>query len=235
MKLRIMTYNIYSGKNLAKELNVEFAASVIRSVQPAFVTLNEVRSHTADVGPIDQSNEIGRLTGYYPVFGKAIDVLGGDYGNALLTRLPLLEHEVIHIPDPEKKEGGSHYEHRVVLRCVLDAGEKKLTVLCTHFGLNSDEQKNAVEVVLTLAAKESNPVLLMGDLNLTPDAPELQPLYGVFRDTCALDPAILTFPSDVPRIKIDYIFHTEDIKAESVACIDTQNSDHRPLVAEISF
>lgn len=235
MKLKIMTYNIYSGKNLAKELNVEFAASVIRGVQPAFVTLNEVRCRTADVGPIDQSNEIGRLTGYYPVFGKAIDVLGGDYGNAILTRLPLLEHEVIHIPDPETRAYTGHYEHRVILRCVLDAGEKKLTVLCTHFGLNSDEQQLAVKAVLDIAAKESNPVLLMGDLNLTPDAPELKPLYEVFEDTCALDPSILTFPSDVPKIKIDYIFYTKPVKAESVVCLDTQNSDHRPLIAEISF
>ena len=236
MKLTAMTYNIFSGKNLAKELNINFAASVIRQVQPDFVTLNEVRSHTADVGDVNQAWELGRLCGYYPVFARAIDVLGGEYGNAFLSRLPVLEQEIIHIPDPETHmEGGAHYEHRCVLRCVLAAGDRPITVLSTHFGLNPDEQENAVRTVLELAAKDENPTMLMGDLNLTPESPILSPLYEVFTDAAVRAPELLTFPSDTPDRKIDYILCGSAFRILSLRSMNTQCSDHRPLIAELSI
>ena len=233
MKLTAMTYNIFSGRNLARDLNLKHAASVIRKVQPDFVTLNEVRSHTEDVGPINQACELARLTGYYPIFGKAIDILGGEYGNGFLSRLPVLQSEVIHIPDPERT-GDYYYEHRCILRCVLLANEQPITVLCTHFGLAPAEQQNAVDTVLTLLAKENNPVLLMGDLNVEPHYEVLQPLFDKLTDT-AKDSGILTFPSDEPKIKIDHIFCSQHFKAAKVYSIDTQNSDHRPLIAELEL
>ena len=234
MKLKIMTYNICSGKNMARERNLEFAASVIREVQPDFVTLNEVRSHTSDVGPINQADELGRLTGYYPLFGKSIDVMGGDYGNALLTRLPLVSHEVVHIPDPER-EGEGFYEHRTVLKSVLKAGEKEFAVLCTHFGLMPGEQENAVNTVLELIRGCDMPALVMGDLNLTPDAEVLKPLMEALNNTDALNPGLLTFPSNESEIKIDYILYTDGFTALSLDSMDTQCSDHRPLIAEMEL
>lgn len=233
MKLTVMTYNILSGHNLARDLNLEHAASVIREVQPDFVTLNEVRSHTSDIGPINQAVELGRMTGYFPVFARAIDILGGEYGNAFLSRLPIREYEVIHIPDPERT-GDHYYEHRCILRCVLDAGDRPLTVLSTHFGLAPSEQENAVQTALDLLAQETNPVLLMGDLNAEPDAQELAPLFAALHDA-AEGSGILTFPSDTPRVKIDHILYTAPLRMLSVRSMDTQRSDHRPLIAEMEL
>ena len=233
MKLKAMTYNIYSGRDLARDLNLEHAASVIRAVQPDFVVLNEVRSHTEDVGPLSQADELGRLTGYYPIFGKAIDILGGEYGNAFLSRLPVASFEVIHIPDAERT-GDYFYEHRCILRVVLLAEKQPFTVLATHFGLAPAEQELAVQTVLGLLAQEKNPVLLMGDLNAEPDAPVLQPLFDVLRDA-AEGSGILTFPSGKPEIKIDHILYTKPFRAENVYSIDTQNSDHRPLIALLAL
>jgi len=233
MKLTAMTYNIFSGRNLARELDLYHAAAVIRQVQPDFITLNEVRSHTEDVGPINQAYELGRLTGYFPVFGKAIDILGGEYGNAFLSRLPVEACEVIHIPDPERTSD-HHYEHRCILRCELLAGERRITVLSTHFGLAPSEQENAVQTVLEVIRGESNPVLLMGDLNAEPDCPILKPLFLALRDA-AEGSGILTFPSDVPRIKIDHILYSNAFRAPNVYSINTQNSDHRPLIAKLEL
>ena len=233
MKLTAMTYNIFSGKNLYRDLNLEHAASVIRQVNADFVSLNEVRNHTSDIGPVDQANEMGRLTGYYPVFAKTIDILGGEYGIAFLSRLPVLESEVIHIPDPERV-GDYHYEHRCILRCVLLADGRPITVFTTHFGLAPTEQENAVATALSLIEQENNPVLFMGDLNAEPYTPETRPLFAALRDTCE-GKDFLTFPSDTPRIKIDHILYRGSWKVENVYSIDTQNSDHRPLIAELEL
>ena len=233
MIITAMTYNIASGHNLAKKRNIAYAASVINEVQPDFVTLNEVRSHTSDV-PYCQATELGRLCGYYPVFGKSIDISNGDYGNAFLTRRPLIESEVIHIPD-RKSDEKVYFEHRSILRCVLDVDGKRVTVLGTHFGLAKVEQESAVETMLSVITKEINSVIVMGDLNLTPDNERLAPLFEALHDTADRQDSIKTFPSDKPEIKIDYILHTDSIRTLSVFSMDTQCSDHRPLIAELEI
>ena len=233
MKFTAMTYNICSGRNLAREQNIEFAAAVIREIQPDFCGVNEVRAFTTDA-PYDQADALGRLTGYYPVFGKSIDVAGGVYGNAFLTRHPLLAHEVIHIPD-RFAEGARRVEHRTLLRCVISLGGAPVTVLQTHFGLTDAEKQSAVETALEALRRETNPVILMGDLNMEPNDPILAPLFDALTDTAARTDEIKTFPSDRPTIKIDYIFHSDAFRTLSLRSVDTQNSDHRPLIAELEM
>lgn len=234
MNLTAMTYNIRSGRDLAGDLNLEHAASVIRAVQPDFVILNEVRNRTRDVGDVNQAHALGRLTGFYPVFAKAIDVNGGEYGNALLTRLPLLDFEIVPIPDPPK-EGKGFYESRCVFRVVLDARGTKITVLGTHFGLMPGEQQNAVKTVLKLIETAGMPVILGGDFNLRPADPLLAPLFSALRDTAGGAERIRTFPSDRPDRKIDYLFVSNDFAVLSVKSKNTQQSDHRPLIARLKL
>ena len=179
MPFTAMTYNICSGRNLQREQNIAFAAEVIRSVQPDFCGVNEVRAFTTDA-PYDQADALGRLTGYYPVFGQSIEVSGGAYGNAFLTRLPLLEKEVVHIPD-RFEAGARHVEHRTLLRVVLDMDGGPVTIFQTHFGLTDSEKRSAVETARAAAAKETNPVILMGDLNMEPNDPILAPLFDASR------------------------------------------------------
>ena len=111
---------------MAREQNIEFAAEVIRAVQPDFCGVNEVRAFTTDA-PYDQANALGRLAGYYPVFGRSIDVAGGTYGNAFLTRHPLLSSDVIDIPD-RFAPGERRVEHRTILRCAIDLGGAPVTI-----------------------------------------------------------------------------------------------------------
>lgn len=235
MNITAMTYNIQSGHNLDRQLNIDYAASVIREVQPDFAVINEVRSHSTLTGPVDQANELGRLAGYYPVFGKSIDLQVGEYGNAFLTRHPLLETEVIQIPDVPEGEREGHFEHRTIQRSVIDVKGRRITVLGTHFGLSPAEQRLAVQKAVETIKKEENPVILMGDLNVTPDNEILQPMFSVLKDTAdgALTPK--TYPSGKPKIKIDYIFHSEHFKKISMRSMNTQRSDHRPLIARLTI
>ncbi len=233
MKLKAMTYNICSGNNLQRDRNLAYAAEIINLVQPDFVTVNEVCKNTA-YAPQHQADVLGSLTGYYPIFGRSIDIAGGEYGNAFLTRKPLLEQEVIDIPD-RRSEERNYYEHRTLLRAVIEAGGQKITVFSTHFGLAKVEQEAAVETALEAIRKEINPVILMGDLNMEPDHPILQPLFEALHDSAERKDNIKTFPSDEPTIKIDYILHSEEFRAVSLSSMDTQNSDHRPLFAELEI
>src|SRR6185437_12078807 len=90
--------------------------------------------------------------------------------------------------------------------------------------------------MLRFIGSSSMPTLLLGDLNATPDAPELQPLLGRLHDVWdgSRGPGF-TYPADVPRERIDYILVSPPFRVRDVRVIDTQASDHRPVVAELEM
>jgi endonuclease/exonuclease/phosphatase family metal-dependent hydrolase len=179
-----------------------------------------------------QTKELSALTGlenYY--FAKAIDDADGPYGNGIISKIPFKSVETVIIPDPSPKRPGGWYETRCVLKAELENG---LRVVVTHFGLESDEQENAVKTVLECIRDEK--CILMGDFNVTPDNAVLGPIYARMKDTAeAFAEPKLSWPSDVPREKIDYIFVSPDAKVISADIPADMTSDHRPYITEIVF
>ena len=76
----------------------------------------------------------------------------------------------------------------------------------------------------------------MGDFNVEPGNPVLDPIREKMKDAsasfCPLKPS---FPSNEPRIRIDYIFVSPDIEVVSADIAPIVASDHRPHIAEIRF
>ena len=76
----------------------------------------------------------------------------------------------------------------------------------------------------------------MGDFNITHEEEILMPIRERMRDTAdAFSAPLLSFPSDEPRIKIDYIFVSRDIEVISADIPAIIASDHRPHTAEINI
>ena len=106
-------------------------------------------------------------------------------------------------------------------------------MLVTHFGLNPDEQKNAVKTAAGLIG--NGRTVLMGDLNVLPDDPVLLPIRERMYDTAQSFSSLesgLSFPSDRPDRKIDYIFTTKDITVLKAEIPAAAVSDHRPYIAD---
>ena len=103
-----------------------------------------------------------------------------------------------------------------------------------HFGLNVDEQENAVKTVIDNL--EDKKCILMGDFNVTPDDEVLKPIRERMKDAADLfDEPLLSFPSDKPDRKIDYIFVSPDVEVISADIPEIVASDHRPHTAEVNF
>ena len=78
--------------------------------------------------------------------------------------------------------------------------------------------------------------VLMGDFNLVPEHPLLVPIREKMKDAADLfDEPKLSYPSDAPTRKIDYIFVSPDIELISADIPAVVASDHRPHTAEIKF
>lgn len=220
--MKIMTFNILHCMNYkTKKISFEDVSREILCVGADFVGLNEVRGKGFIKDYSNQAKKLGLLTNMNYYFGKAINVAGiAPYGNAFLSKYPVLSAETVKIPDPSPKKGKEMYESRVIIKAEIDAGEK-YTVLVTHMGLNIDERENAVKTLLSLAPEER--CIIMGDFNCTPESEELKPVFQKYN--CS-DTETLTFPSDIPRIKIDYIFTSPDIEIIGKGTTKNIVSDH---------
>ena len=74
----------------------------------------------------------------------------------------------------------------------------------------------------------------MGDFNMTPDNPILDPIRERMVDVSKyFDTSKLSFPSDNPIIKIDYIFVSADIEVINADIPAVVASDHRPHTADV--
>lgn len=218
-----MTYNVQHCHNQSlKDIDYDELALEIKNSNADIVGLNEIYGEGSIFG--NQVEILAKKTemNYY-TFAAAFEHDYGPYGNGLLSKLPIRSVERIMIPDPVVKvnpEG--YYETRCILKVTFD---DEITVLVSHFGLNYDEQKNAVATVLSEISNQR--CILLGDFNFTPD----NDLLSFFLNTMS-DVSIgycddeKTWPSYSPCSKIDYILVTKDIIVETAKVSTNIVSDH---------
>ena len=229
MTLKVMTYNICSCHNLKYEYDPDQTIRTILAENPDIVGINEMdcvneRNNFADMPKI-----MGEKIGYEYFFGKSIDYRGGQYGNMIMSRYPIISAVNVPIPETIAAKGERTYENRAIIKACIDVNGQLINVLVSHYGLSPQERLTAVKQTSDLIGDE--PTIFMGDLNCTPDSGELNCLYEKLNDTSKE----LTFPSDTPKIKIDYIFTSPHFAVDSAKVIDTQVSDHRPYAVILNY
>ena len=233
MKLKIMSFNTLHCENyLTREIDFDIFAKTIKESGADIIGLNEIRGEGKDADYQAQAKILGEKTGYYYYFAKALDVGGvNPYGNALLSRYPIISAETIFIPDPDPSLYTGYHERRCVLKAKIDVGEE-ITVLVAHFGLKNGDPENGVATILK--ERSATKCIAMGDFNVEPDNEVLLPLRQELKDAADLfTEELKSFPSDAPEIKIDYIFCSKDVEIVSADIPDIVVSDHRPHIAEI--
>lgn len=82
-QLRVVTYNIRSCEGLDGHYRCDRIADILRRVGADVIALQEVRA--------EQAAEIAQRLGYHVFFGHADIVHGYNFGNAILTRIPIRE------------------------------------------------------------------------------------------------------------------------------------------------
>lgn len=223
--LRVMTYNIRH----AELSSLEALADVVLEADSDLVGLQEVDVDAARSGRVDQAARLAQLTGMTSLFRTSIELGGGGrYGNALLSRLPLLDSERIALP--------STGEQRVlVVVSVLAGSGRTFPVGVTHLGLSSEERREQTDVVV--GALDGTPeAVVMGDLNEEPAGAAIRELTAHMTDSWAAPGSGdgFTFPAEAPRRRIDYIFLGRRWPGPLETFVpETTASDHRPIVTTI--
>lgn len=234
--LRVATYNIHGCVGVDGRCDPPRIAAVLREIAPDIACVQEVDARRRTDPLADQWAYLGEATGLSVVAGRRSGERLGRFGNAILTRFPVLSARLIDLSVGD-------YEPRGAIDADLLVGERVLRVLATHFGLRLAERRwQAGRLIAALgeaqAANRPTPhaVLLMGDLN------EWRGRRGGLR---ALDRRLgpgavpRTFPSWMPVLPLDRIYAAGPAVLRGIEVYRSPlarlASDHLPLVADLCW
>jgi endonuclease/exonuclease/phosphatase family metal-dependent hydrolase len=245
--VRLVTFNTHHGVGDDQRHDLPRLAKLLQSLDADVVCLQEVDRHFGDRSDdVDQALLLSRALDMQLAWGPAIDEPqprrpDRAYGNALLSRLPILVSDVHPLP------GGG--EPRSALRTMVELDGGALWVTTTHLSTGPADRR--AEQVALLAGLHSEPMetcVIVGDFNTSPDAGELAPLRERFTDAWELarerdDRAGWRFwhrdeghthPAHSPHRRIDQVWVPEGVVVAAARVADGAGaSDHLPLVVDL--
>ncbi|MBN1380832.1 MAG: endonuclease/exonuclease/phosphatase family protein [Deltaproteobacteria bacterium] len=223
-KLCLATWNIHMGVGLDGRRDLARIVRVIKEMSPDLLGLQEVDNHMGPEG--DDITMLRTMTGMEVIAGPTRLRASGDYGNALLTCLPVRDVERYDISFKKR-------EPRGILIVHVDWFGETLQVAVTHLGLLPQERRTQVRSLIEyLSKKNRTPLILMGDFNewLFWGRPLrwLHRHFGHFHS-----PA--TFPFRYPVFRLDHILSDPPERIWSRIVFKNATSliasDHLPLLA----
>lgn len=223
--VRVLTWNVWWRFGPWEQRQPAIIAT-LRETGADIVCLQEVWA-TEDGS--DQASNLADALGYCFARTPAPFWEGVSFGNAILSRWPILSVETHLLPQTGNKVGP-----RSAVVATIDAPHGPTVVICTHLDYRFDHSADRIaqvgmiaELVLTLRGnvESSFPVIVAGDFNAVPDSDEVRALTGrttplaqgvVFQDCWELvgDGSGFTWSSKNeyladstwPNRRLDYVF-----------------------------
>jgi endonuclease/exonuclease/phosphatase family metal-dependent hydrolase len=226
--LRIASYNIHKCTGMDAQRDPGRIAEVIRSLDADVISLQEVLVDPGEV-PSAQVRYLAQQTGMYAAIAAPTKrKKDGLYGNALLSRFPIVEARLHDIT-----VGSS--EPRGIIDADVVIGDATVRVIATHFGLWPAERLRQADRLLEILPQRSHtPLIVMGDMNgWVPGSPVLRRLTKRLGNPVSA----ASFPSSFALLPLDKIWvlppgHLVE-GGVHLTRLSRVASDHLPLAASI--
>jgi endonuclease/exonuclease/phosphatase family metal-dependent hydrolase len=233
--VRLMSYNLHYGYDVKGWSDLEATARAIEAGGADVVGLQEVSRGWYLNGSTDMLAWLQRrLRMPYARFAGAADPI---WGNAILSRYPIADAGSARLP----RQGVPMA--RNYLWAELDLGGGRLRLVVTH--LHHVERPEGTRVRLAqipvlLEGVVGRPAtVLLGDFNAEPGSPEIAllrqaGLTDAFQAAGGSPDDELTYSSDRPAQRIDYIWLSGDLRASDFDATTSTASDHRGVMATVA-
>lgn len=224
-----MTYNVEGHAALIRSDHLEKIAATIRATRPDIVGLQEVHRGTWQSRFTDQASELARLTSMNSAYGRSFNVLGGEFGNGVLTRGKIISSKAYALP--------SLGEPRSLLQATVEIDGNRLNFFVTHLAswgkVNRSSRLEQLQCIAEHVRRSTLPYIVVGDFNVIADTPELQwfiksALVNVSGSTD--DPS-----HKLTRQRLDYIFADPGWYTRTAQVLHVGSSDHWPVIAELQW
>lgn len=160
VELGVASYNVHGFAGFDGRFDPERTLRVIESLDVDLLALQEVRALPS---PGRRLDALAEEAGYRVLFGPTLLRQECEFGNALLTRLPVLDHRAHDLSVDGREPRGA-------LDTQLCWSGTRLRVVTTHLGLRPRERRAQIAALARLleakpAAAEPDLTVLLGDFN----------------------------------------------------------------------
>jgi endonuclease/exonuclease/phosphatase family metal-dependent hydrolase len=248
VRIKVITYNIHRAIGVDRRFRPERVLEVLAHYGADLVLLQEVDDGVPRSRELDLAGELAREAGYpYYAVGHNVSLRKGRYGNATLSRFPILRERNIDLTIPNQNLAGSWIRRGCQhTSLALDEREDgaRLEVFNLHLGLSAREREKQMGLLFNSsefrALDAGMPTLVGGDFNDWRS--RLQPIFTeIFGFGCATGRrsgtgATPTYPSFSPQGALDRIYYRGGLHlAGAHRCrlrVSRVASDHLPVIAE---
>lgn len=233
MELTLVSYNIHSGIGTDGHFDLNRVGEVLREINADVIALQEVGDYRGVTPREDQPEHLADLLGLHMAFGPNVVRNGRRYGNAILSRLPILKSKNYDLSVARREPRGA-------LRCDLDlGGGRQLHVFCLHLGLSMRERRRQEALLLSSDilrdAVRSDPAVVCGDFNYWgPGAVPGLVRQAIHDVALELGSPVRTYHSRFPMLRLDRIYVDSGVRPLALSAhrtpLSAVASDHLPLV-----
>ncbi|MCG2578753.1 endonuclease/exonuclease/phosphatase family protein [Dechloromonas sp. XY25] len=196
--LRIASYNIHRCAGTDGRTDAARVAGIIDEIGCDTIGLQEVASDQDGRHDSVQLDYLAERTHMQAIPGHTIVNHTGHFGNALLTRRPVLAVRQHDLSVPQREPRGA-------IEADLDIDGLVVRVFVTHLGLRPGERRYQVRKMLDLLhdVPPERPVIVLGDINeWLPIGRPLRWLHGLLGQA----PAERSFPARWPIFALDRVW-----------------------------
>ena len=228
--LRVGTFNIRHGSDASGRIRMRLLGRTCRDLDVDVLGLQEVQGGRRGTWYLDQGAVAARLSGARHASGPAMHRgLLRTYGNSLLVRGRIHDVQIIDLPRQPEREPRAALLARVAVRGIEAAvGVTHLQHRPQRWAHLEHDAPEQLRTVLRALAERPLPRVLLGDLNLEPDA--ALPIFAEFGMTVAEHGP--SFPAQDPRRRIDYVAVDGFEICRSWVVDRLELSDHRPVLVD---
>ncbi len=180
-RLRVMSWNLW-WRFGPWEARARLILDELRDSRADVIALQEVWEDAAT----NQAAILARELGFHHAYVKAMDMGNLGFGNAILSRWPIVRQRSLRLYAPE-----GAFERRAALLAEIDGPRGPLGVVSTHLNYRGEDshirQRQVADMARFIADNRPKrfPPVLCGDFNAEPDSDEIRMLRGL--TTCPVE------------------------------------------------
>jgi len=239
VKIKLLQWNTWykeDPKNVIKQL---------KEIDADILCLQELTIGSSLHSGVDVVQMIKDDLGYEVYFKDMVIGDNGSQANAIFSRYPINKSRFAWTSEPTGS-GGYSDEYRCYIESCIDVDGVTVTVGTTHMSYTHRFKESARKLVetsnLLAQLNDKRSFIFMGDLNVTPNSQTVRDISGVLSHAGPNynEPTWTTKPFEYDGFRatalswrLDYVFVSADVRVLSSETIDTNYSDHLPILSEI--
>jgi endonuclease/exonuclease/phosphatase family metal-dependent hydrolase len=243
---RIATYNIHKFRGIDRRVRPQRIAEVLKQTGADIIALQEVVGMDEGTRERNHIRAIAEELGFDFRIGENRRLRGGAYGNAVLTRLPIVAHRNYDITWRGKEARGC-----LQVAVAYEDGERKnaqgvLQIYNLHLGTAFFERRYQARRLLDQdllgdRAEISSPRIVLGDLNEWTRGLASRLLSRHFNTASPRQyfGRAWSYPGILPFLHVDHIYYDSLLELQNITVHRSRlalvASDHVPLVADFAI